>query len=88
MQEAPKEVTIPSLNAPGIKRVQAIVEAVLLYGRDLEKILVALNTIDKQQAKATEIDNESINHLLDYLATYPNDLFHPKTSTFSTRALI
>ena len=37
------------------------------------KVLLALNTIGNQQASATEITNEAINHILDYLSTYPND---------------
>ena len=74
VQEDPKEVTSPSLDATGIKYVQSIVLEVLFYGLAVEKkILVELNAIVTQQATATESTNEAINHLLDYLATYPND---------------
>ena len=38
-----------------------------------KKILVSINSISTQQDTANEITNEAINHLLYYLATYPND---------------
>ena len=64
----------PSLDAKGIKYVQAIVGALLFYGWAVDnKVLMSLNTIVTQQSAATEITNEAINHLLDYLATYPNN---------------
>ena len=47
---------------------------VLFYGRAVDKTLLAsLNAIGTQQATATESTNEAINHLLDYLANYPNN---------------
>ena len=64
----------PSLDAKGIKSAQAIVGALLFYKRAVDNnVLVFLNTIGTQQAAATESTNESIDHLLDNLATYPND---------------
>ena len=49
--------------------------ALLFYGKAVDnKVLVALNTIGTQQAAATEINNKAIDHLFDYLATYPNDV--------------
>ena len=69
-----EEDTITALDAAGIKRVQAIVGALLYYARAVDnKFLVALSTIGGQQSAATEKTNEAINHLLDYCATYPND---------------
>ena len=74
IQVAPAEVDSPLLDAKGIKRVQAIVVALLFYGLAVDnKVLVALNTIGTKHAAATESTNESIDHLLDYLPTYPND---------------
>ena len=68
------EVDGPSINDKGIKRVQSIVGGVLFYGREVDnKVLLALNNIGTQHTAATESTNESINHLLDYLVTYPND---------------
>ena len=65
---------IPSLDSKDIKHFQAIVVAVLFYGWALDnKLIVALNDIGTQQATATESTNESINHILDYFSTYPND---------------
>ena len=67
-------MTSPSLNAKGIKRVQAIVRALIFYLESVgNKVLVFLNTIGTQQASSTEITNEAIDHLLDYLDTYSND---------------
>ena len=69
-----EEDTSPALNASGIKRVQAIVGALLYYARAVDnKLLAAVSTIGGQQAAATEKTNEAINQLLDYCATYPND---------------
>lgn len=73
-QMAPTEVSSPPLELPGIKRVQGIVGAVLYYARAVNnKLLVALSAIRAQQAAATELTNEDVSQLLDYLATYPND---------------
>ena len=42
----PEEVTTPSFDATGIKSVQAIVGAALLYGWSVDnKVLVSLNAI-------------------------------------------
>ena len=35
--------------------------------------MVAINTIGTQQASAAEATNDAVHHLLDYLATYPDD---------------
>ena len=70
----PEEVTRPSIYAKGIKRVQAILVAVIFYGQAVDnKSLVDLNDIGTQHASATESTNDAIDHLLDYLTTYPND---------------
>ena len=69
-----EEDTSPALYAAGIKRVQAIVGALMYYARAGDnKLLVALSTIGGQQEAATKKTNEAINQLLDYCATYPND---------------
>ena len=68
------EDTTRPLYAAGIKRIQEIVGAVLLYGREVDnKLLVTLNSISNQQAATAEDTNESVNQMLEYLATYPND---------------
>ena len=67
-----EEDTSPALDAAGIKRVQAIVGALMYYTRAEDtKLLVALSTIGGQQEAATKKTNEAINQLLDYCATYP-----------------
>ena len=38
-----------------------------------KQILVALRKIGQRQAYATEVTNEAIVKMLDYVATYPND---------------
>ena len=68
------EDTSPPLDESGIKRIQAIAGAVLLYGKAVNnKLLVTLNSIGTHQAAATESTNEAFNQMLDYIATYPND---------------
>ena len=67
------EDTSPPLDEAGIKRIQAIVGAVLFYGSAVNnKLLVTLNSIGTQQAAETESTNEAVNQMLDYLATYQN----------------
>jgi hypothetical protein len=62
------------LDKDGVKRVQAIVGALLYYARAVDnKLLVALSELGQQQAAATEATNDAINQLLDYVATYPAD---------------
>ena len=69
-QLTPADDTSPALDAAVIKRVQAIVIALLYYTRAVDnKLLVALSTMGVQQAAATEKKNEAINQLLDYCAT-------------------
>ena len=66
--------TSKPLNEKGIKRIQGIVGALLYVGRaDNNKLLVALITIEAQQAAAPEYTSEAIGQLLDYGATYPID---------------
>ena len=75
IQVALEEVDSPQLDTKGIKLVQAIVGELLFYGRAVYKIvLVALNTIWTQHAAATESTNGAIDHLLNYLDTYPNNV--------------
>jgi hypothetical protein len=76
VQKAMEEDTGAPLNVGGVKHVQGIVGALLLlyYARAVDnKLLVALNAIGTQQAKATEATDEAVSQLLDYVATYPND---------------
>ena len=74
IQLAHEEPPSPPLNEEGVKRVQAIVGAGLFYGRAVDnELLVALNTIDTQQATATNATNEATTQLLDYMTTYPDD---------------
>ena len=78
---SPEEATRPSLDAKGIKCVQAIVGKVLFYRRAVDnKLVVALNYIGTQQSSSTESTNETINHLLNYLSTYPNDIIVYRSS--------
>ena len=66
--------TSPPLNDKSIKRVQGLFGAILYVGRAVNnKLLVSLSTIGSQQAAATEETAESIEQLMDYVATYPDD---------------
>jgi hypothetical protein len=63
----------PSLNKPGITRIQQIVGAVLYYARCVDlTLLMTLSTIAHEQTKATENTNLSVNQMLDYCATHPD----------------
>ena len=67
--------TSKPLNEKGIKRIQVIVGDLLCVGREFNnKLIVALSAIGAQQASATEDTAESIEQLLDYVNTYPNDV--------------
>ena len=68
------QTTPPPLDASGILRFQSIVGALLYYSRAVDnKLLVALSELGQQQSTATEATNDSINQILDYVATYPAD---------------
>ena len=67
--------TSKPLNENGIKRIQGIVGALLYVGRAVNnKLLVALSAIVSQQEAAKEDTAAAIEQLLDYVATYPNDV--------------
>ena len=68
------EDSSPPLVEVGINHIQAIVGAVLFYGRAVDnKLLVTLNSIGTQQAAVTEATNEAVYQMLDYLDSYTND---------------
>ncbi len=75
-----KEQTLPDadtsspLNSDGIKRIQGIIGSLLYYAGAVDnKLLETLSAISSQQANATENTAKAVNHLLDYVATYPTD---------------
>ena len=62
--------TSPPLNDKVIKRFQGIVGALIYAGRAANnKLLVALSAIGAQKSSATEETANSIEQLLDYVAT-------------------
>ncbi len=64
------------LEPVGIKRIQAIIGALLYYARAVDnKLLVALSTLGTQQVSATTTTatKADCDWLLDYCATYPDD---------------
>lgn len=74
VQMSPEEDTSPALDPGGIKRIQAIIGALLYYARAVDnKLLVALSTLGTQQAQATTATKADCDWLLDYCATYPDD---------------
>jgi hypothetical protein len=71
----------PPLNAAGIQRVQAIVEALLYYTHTVDnKFLVTLSELGQHQAAAAEATNNAIDQLVGYLSTYPDDGITYRTS--------
>ena len=76
VQHCPALDTSTLLDDAGVKRIQDIVGTLLWYDRDINsKLLVSLNTIGSQLAVTTEDTNAAItiDQLLDYITTYPND---------------
>ena len=66
--------TSPSLDDKGIKIVQGIVGALVYVGISAnKKLLVALISIGSQKAAATLETEDSIEQLLDYVETYPDN---------------
>ena len=56
----------PKLDDAGIKIIQAIVGALLYYGRAVDnKLLVALGKLDSTHAAATKLSKADISQLLD-----------------------
>ena len=73
IQKPLEEYTSPILDAAGVKRIQGIFGTVIYHARAVNnKILATLSSIGSEQAKATQATNKAANHLLYYLATYPN----------------
>ena len=74
VQQAPEEDLYPSLDEKGVLRLQRMVGALICYARSVNnKLLLALSAIGAHQASTTVKTRKSINHLLDYCATYPDD---------------
>ena len=72
-QLIPAYDTIPALDATGVKRIQAIIVALLYYARTINnKILVSLSAAGALQAAANEDTSGAIKQILDYVATYTN----------------
>ena len=64
----------PKLDNTGIKQVQAIIGALLYYGRAVDnKLLVSLSELGSTQAASTELTKTDLSQILDYLATYPDN---------------
>ena len=83
IQMAPEVDNSKLLDDEGIWRVQQVVGALLWVGWAVNnKLLIALSAIGSQQASATEETNKSIKQLLDYCATYPDDvIIYPSSDT-------
>ena len=82
---SPKDDTL-HLDKHGIKLVQQIVGIFLVNLRAIDNtILTALNEIVAHQAVPTELTNENITMLLDYLSTYPDAKIRFNTSNMILR---
>ena len=76
--------TSPPLDVAGVKRIQAIIGALLYYGRAVDnKLIVALSDLASTQASATEPTTTNLSQLLDYLSTYPDDGILYRSSAIS-----
>ena len=66
--------TFRKVDKKGTKRIQSIVGSLLYYARAIDNtLLTALNSIGAQQSnKPTKATHQRFQHLLDYIATYPN----------------
>ena len=74
VQQEPEEDSSPALYEKWVLRVQRISGALIYYVKAVNnKLLVALSTIGAHKYSATEKTLKSINQLLDYCATYPDD---------------
>jgi hypothetical protein len=73
-QQTPtKETSAPLLDPKGTLRVQSINGTFMYYRRAVDPcILVALNEIALEQAKATTDTQDKTSMIMDYLHTYPN----------------
>ena len=81
--------TIPSLDDKGIKRFQVVIGALLYVEIAFNnKLIVALSAIGSQKAAPTLETEESIEQLLDYFATYPDDgiLFRERDMILAAQA--
>jgi hypothetical protein len=73
-QYTPDKDTSAPLLPECIKCVQKIIQSLLYYAQAVDnKLLVALNAISAQQAKATVHMEQLVETLLSYVATYPNN---------------
>jgi hypothetical protein len=73
-QYTPDEDTLAPLSPERIKHDQKIIRPQLYYAQAVNnKLLVALNAISAQQAKATIHTEQLVEKLLNYVATYPNN---------------
>ena len=74
IQLAPAPDDSSPLNDETKQRMQAITGALLCYARAVDnKLLVALGTIATQTHAPTQRTAQLVDHLLNYVATYPND---------------
>ena len=65
-----------------MKHVQTIVSSLLYYVREVDnKLLGTISAISSKQASATENTLLTVNQLLDYVATYPDNEITYKAST-------
>jgi hypothetical protein len=73
-QYMPDKDTSAPLLPEHIKRIQKIIGSLLYYAQAVNnKLLVALNAINAQQAKVTVHMEQLVETLLNYVATYRNN---------------
>jgi hypothetical protein len=64
----------PPLSEEGVKKIQDIIGALLYYTHAVDnKLLATLSTLGSQQATTSKATTKTVDQLLDYLATYPDE---------------
>ena len=81
IQYAPNDDTTSELDKDEKTKVQNIVVTLLYYAWYLDCIIITeLNIIAEQQSKPTELIDDAITQLIDYVATHTNSIVRYKSS--------
>ena len=79
----------PTLSSDGKRRIQEVVGVILYHARALNlPTLVALSSIDTEQATPTEFTGKAVTQLLNYCATNPSPVLRFCASDIVLRCLL
>jgi hypothetical protein len=83
-QLSPKMDTTELLNDDHKHCIQEMIRSLLYYGCALvNKLVIALSAISARQAQATIATEQAVELLLDYVATYPNNVILYQSSNMA-----